>query len=234
MEVRRKMAIEIRAWGEEEEDRQRWRTEGEREVVMYMDGSNKEGTGGVRVCRIGKNNRMKGEECYGTGKRMEIMDIKMMGIKKGIERGLKECEKEGASELTIRLDSQQAIRRSRIRDATAGKHMAHQVRKAWEIARGKGVKVRLAWVKEHSKKWGNERADELVDRERGKSMDNDECVSFSWLEAESRRETIRQWESAFQREGTRKGTVYFLTSEMRHGTRNDPGERTQKVLISRL
>lgn len=145
------MKITIEKWGEKEAERQKWRGEGEKEVIMFTDGSNREGKGGVGICRVGRNGRMKVEECFGTGSRMEIMDIEIMGIKKGVERGIQECREEGANVLTIRLDSQQAMRRCQERSNAVGEHMAHQIRQLWEMARRRGISVELEWIKGHSK-----------------------------------------------------------------------------------
>lgn len=93
-----------------------------------------------------------------------------------------------------------------------------------EDGRKKKIRVRLEWIKEHSKMWGNERADTLAEREREKSMDKLACTLFSWLAAESRRETIQHWERKFQDQGAKRGTLYCLMPEIRHHTRSEAGE----------
>lgn len=70
---------------------------------------------------------MVAEGSFGMGRRMEILDIEMVGIKKGIERGLRECEREGARIVTIRVDSLHAIWYVKDRIRTAGKPMAHTI-----------------------------------------------------------------------------------------------------------
>lgn len=52
------------------------------------------------------------EGSFGMGRRMEILNMEIIGIKKGIERGLRECSRKNATTLTIQTESQKTIRQA--------------------------------------------------------------------------------------------------------------------------
>lgn len=94
-------------------------------MIMYSYGSIREGRVGVGVCRM-RNAEEGGGRAWGRGwylgKRMEIMDAEMVGIRNAIERGMKRCRKSKKKKTrTVRVDSQEAMRRCRKREEGGGK-----------------------------------------------------------------------------------------------------------------
>lgn len=158
-DLRGRMNIRIETWSEEEEARQKARREETDEVIVYLDGSRKEEGEGVGVCRMwqdGDRGGLKWGKNYSMGKRMEIMDMKMVGIKKAMEWGLSECRNEGIKFLTVRVDSQEAMRRCQERRRGGGEMMVAEIRKLWREGERRGMTTRLEWVKGDAKVWGNE------------------------------------------------------------------------------
>lgn len=89
------------------------------------------------------------------GRRMKIPNFIIVGIKKRVERGLRECRGEKATTLTIQVDSQQAVLWALTRSTSAGKQIAIAIRWWWDAAGLRGITVQLEWVEEHNKLWEN-------------------------------------------------------------------------------
>lgn len=146
---------------------------------------------GVGVCRKGKGGTRKWGARYAMGNRMEIMDTEMVGIKKAIDRGIRECERERKRKLTIRVDNQEAIRRCKKREHTGGEMMARKIRWWWDAARENVIEDKIEWVKGHSTNLGNEQADKLAaEGSEKKGKDKDTFISFAWLEQQAREESL--------------------------------------------
>lgn len=125
--AREEMSVRIEKWSEEEERRQNQRKEEEGEVIMYTDGSIVAGRVRVGVCRMGEGGMRRWGAGYAMGSRIEIMDAEMVGKKRTIERGIEECRRERRRKLTIRVDSQEAMRRCTKREHTGGEMMASKI-----------------------------------------------------------------------------------------------------------
>lgn len=177
------MEVMIEEWGEDEERRQRERREEEGKVFRYEDGSIVDGRVRVAVCRMDKRGTRRWGVGYALGNKTEIIDAEIVGIRKAMERVIGECRRERKRSLTIRTDSQEAMRMCTKREQTGDEMMASKIRWWWDAARENRIKVKLEWVKGRNHKSGHDQSDKLAAEGREKkNRDKDAFISFAWIE----------------------------------------------------
>lgn len=204
------MDIQIESWSEEEARRQKTSREEEDEVLIYSVGSKGEASTGGGVCRMSQEGDEWGRlwgNIYKMGKRVEIMDAEMVGIKKTIQWGLMECrDEEKKKRITVRVDSQEAMRRCRVWRRGGGEMILGKVRKLVRAGGREGIVVRMEWVKGHAKIWGKEEAEKRSKKE-AKNKGNKDKVAFSleaWMLRLSKEEMVIEWSTKWDGDVSRQ------------------------------
>lgn len=202
-------------------------------MVMYTDGSKKDGKLGVGVCRLNRDGWMEWGRAYGMGSEMEIMDAEMVGIRKAIWKGMEECRKKKVKELVIRVDSQEAMRRVKKREEGPGEMMAYRIRWMIDAAIKDGITVSFEWVKAHANIAGNENADILAKRGCEKPKDNESFISLAYLKGYAKSKMFETWQADWQTD-PRKGKNYQGSPNKRNLVRIEDHKRQEQVILSRL
>lgn len=95
---------------------------------MYADGFLKDGRAGTGACRMGPTGgSVVWKKGWGLGGEMEIMDAEMVGILKTMTKGHSKCRRKRKKTLTLRIDSQQAMRRCQERNDKGSEMLAEKI-----------------------------------------------------------------------------------------------------------
>lgn len=224
--------VVILGGGEEEIERQKQTKDGENEMVVYTDGSMREGRVGAGV--LWKEGGEAREGGYYLWKSMEVFDAEMLAIKEGIKWGTKTAAWEGRTQVTVRADNQAAIQRPLTSSLSHGEMLAKAIRKEVAKAHRQNVTVQIEWVKGHAGVEGNEQGDRVAKKATQEVRVHKEAyVSTAFLARSSKEETARKWDERWEKEAS-KGKNDVGTPRNARKWKGLHTEQKLQVLVSRL